>query len=55
MRWGDGTCLTLGLLEGHLDIAPGRDERVDDGEEEHGDCVEDVLPEMHPERVSSSS
>lgn len=55
VRWGDGTCLALGLLEGHLDVAPGRDEGVDDGEEEHGDCVEDILPVLHPECVSSSS
>lgn len=55
VRRGDGACLALGLLEGHLDVAAGGHEGVKDGEEEHGDCVEDVLPVLHPECVSSSS
>lgn len=38
------TCLALGLLEGHLNVAAGGNEGVDDDEEEHGDRVEDVLP-----------
>lgn len=47
MRRGDGAGLALGLLEGHLDVAAGRDEGVDDSEEEHGDRVENILPVPH--------
>lgn len=40
--------LPLGLLEAHLHIASGRDEAVDNREDEDRDGIEDVLSGYSP-------
>lgn len=43
---GGNACLSLSLSEAHLNVASRRREEEGDGQHEHGDGVEDVLPKV---------